>query len=90
MQTERQLLTSLYNSGHISKAEVCTHCHVGKVGHLVFQREKWRFRCSSKHCHKYILPVSASKVFSSRTGLKEQVGQRQLSRREQAIWAGCG
>ena len=74
VQTERQLLTSLYKSGHMSKPEVCTHCHVGKVGHLLFQREKWQFRCSSKHCHKYILPVSTSKVFSSRTGLKEQVG----------------
>ena len=71
VQRERQLLTSLYKSGHMSKPEVCTHCLLGKVGHLLFQREKWQFRCSSKHCHKYILPVSTSKVFSSRTGLKE-------------------
>ena len=73
--SEKKLLQKLWQGGHLTKPKHCTHegCR-GKLGPLKMQRGSWQWRCSAKSCHKYVLPCSNSRVFHTRTPLREQVG----------------
>ena len=75
--SQRQLLTSLWKTGQLSKLTKCTHCRKGKLGIMKLRNKQYAKRCRAKKCQKWNAIQAGNPVFwtsrgSSHVDLKTQ------------------